>query len=269
MKKNVNDKSIVNDVGYCLYADKSLMDFLRPRHDERFTKMDAYCDLLDRAVASVSDGKSDLKSDVAKFEVTITELSEKWHWHRATVRGFLADLEQMGRMSKEALSKSYLVSMKLCRFDAVRMCQSYRSFVEYFNVDNVVGKLLGQLSVNDTLVLLGRIVLMAVDSEILSDCSNGDKYHGLFVLLARRYGGAGLSDVKCPVDLIESYRSNFAGDQDLLCMSIGVLIIAMTNGVCPSCLDLVAGISDLQLGVLDKVYLHYMGCDVAETNCSD
>lgn len=45
-----------------------------------------------------------------QFVVTITELSECWHWHRATVRSFIEQLENIGQLQVERLTKSQVIT---------------------------------------------------------------------------------------------------------------------------------------------------------------
>jgi hypothetical protein len=132
-----------NDVGdFRLNADRRLLDFLRPRHESRFTRMDAYCYLLDKALENyrrkASDASRDKVSDAffkdmeghdgsnsevpgnrnrqpveTPFEVTVLGLSQAWNWHRNTVRNFLDDLAELGRMERHPLVHSYAVALRM------------------------------------------------------------------------------------------------------------------------------------------------------------
>lgn len=109
MKIEINDK-IIN----ACKCNRPLLDMLCPKRSGRYTKLEAYIDLLDRMskqkcddvhtgeVVSVAPGE---------FAVTITELSEKWNWHRATVRTFLDALEEIGEIRREIQKHCYKVSM--------------------------------------------------------------------------------------------------------------------------------------------------------------
>ena len=44
--------------------------------------------------------------------VTISDLAEFWHWHRATVRTFLDALESFGLLERTKLNKSVIVPEK-------------------------------------------------------------------------------------------------------------------------------------------------------------
>lgn len=98
----------------CIPASKPVLDYLKEKSGERHTKLEAYCDLLDKASAGyVSDAlkKLDVELRSGQFAVTITDLSECWHWHRATVRSFLKGLEDLGQIRKSALTRSYIITM--------------------------------------------------------------------------------------------------------------------------------------------------------------
>ena len=73
---------------------------LQDRHNERYSKHEAFCYLLDKACErylpkSVKKEVADLLGDF-QFITTKTQLAEDWHWHRATVRQFLEKLTEHG-----------------------------------------------------------------------------------------------------------------------------------------------------------------------------
>lgn len=94
----------------------SLLEFLKERSGVRLSKLEAYLDLVDKA--SVQYIPKDLcrqeftLSD-GQFVITITELAECWHWHRATVRIFIEQLEKMGQIAVTRLTKSQIVTIPL------------------------------------------------------------------------------------------------------------------------------------------------------------
>lgn len=109
MKFEINDK-IIN----ACKLNRPLLDMLCPKRSGRYTKLEAYIDLLDRISTQKSeDVHTGEVVSVApgEFAVTITELSEKWNWHRATVRTFLESLEEIGEIRKEIQKHCYKVSM--------------------------------------------------------------------------------------------------------------------------------------------------------------
>ena len=73
-------------------ADRSLLEYLKPKSEDRFSKLEAYCDLLSRAssgafVAAIGDRQEELVP--GQFVASISELARKWKWQRATVRPFV------------------------------------------------------------------------------------------------------------------------------------------------------------------------------------
>ena len=107
-----------NFLGYCLDLDMELFEFLRSHGSDRFTKLDAFCDLINRLpVTKMGDEYDSLKKllpyESDTFRATITELAQSWHWHRATVRTFLDGLERLGYLSKELDGKEYIFKIRM------------------------------------------------------------------------------------------------------------------------------------------------------------
>lgn len=90
-----------------------LLHLLKERSGERLTKIEAYLDLVDKASVQYVPKdlcKQDFSLSQGQFVVTITELSECWHWHRATVRSFIEQLENIGQLQVERLTKSQVIT---------------------------------------------------------------------------------------------------------------------------------------------------------------
>ena len=89
---------------------------LQDRHNERYSKHEAFCYLLDKACEhyvpkAVSKEVADELGDF-QFITTKTQLAEDWHWHRATVRQFLEKLTEHGLInSKEFETKYTIITM--------------------------------------------------------------------------------------------------------------------------------------------------------------
>lgn len=98
--------------------DRSLLEFLKPKAEERYSKLEAYCDLLSRAssgayTAASSDKKQELLP--GQFIATISELARKWQWQRATVRQFIEGLVTLGQITTEPISKKFIFTVNLQR----------------------------------------------------------------------------------------------------------------------------------------------------------
>ena len=92
----------------------SLLEFLKERSGLRLSKLEAYLDLVYKA--SVQYIPKDLcKQEFCltngQFIITITELAECWHWHRATVRTFIEQLGKMNQISVTRLTKSQIITI--------------------------------------------------------------------------------------------------------------------------------------------------------------
>ncbi len=97
----------------CRGVDRSLLEFLKPKAEERYSKLEAYCDLLSKASSGAyqspgTDGALQLLP--GQFVATISELARQWQWQRATVRQFISGLTKLGQLSVEPYSKSFIFS---------------------------------------------------------------------------------------------------------------------------------------------------------------
>lgn len=102
-------------VNYKIIADKELLEFLRPDEEEKFSKMDALCDLLDKASGEKREKLvyfgTALTLRKGQFVTTVSNLARQWKWHRATARGFLDALEDFGLARIDAHKKFFLITM--------------------------------------------------------------------------------------------------------------------------------------------------------------
>ena len=80
-------------------VDRSLLEYLKPKAEERYSRIEAYCDLLARASNSPYTAKcAGQQIDLLPGQcvLTISDLARKWQWQRATVRQFLDGLVALG-----------------------------------------------------------------------------------------------------------------------------------------------------------------------------
>ena len=92
--------------------DMALLQFLRSKNTERFTKLDAFCYLIGKMSGQGKAHKGDSSKDISplchgEFTGSISELANDWHWHRATVRSFLDGLESLGVIKRELQGRDY------------------------------------------------------------------------------------------------------------------------------------------------------------------
>lgn len=97
-----------------ILADIEVFDFLKEKAGERKTKVEAYCDLLDKALAGFVSPflrKQDYELQPNQCHVTVSDLATEWHWHRATVRSFLDAIEAFGLLARIRFPKSVVITM--------------------------------------------------------------------------------------------------------------------------------------------------------------
>ena len=144
---------------------KDLFGFLQERRNERYTKFEAYCDLLNKASVqyiSSSIPKGD-RPELAEFHfvTTKTELAEVWHWHRATVRAFLDKLDEYGEIVRQEEPKCII-----CRMTALESSQKPTDLqLQLF--DDMAAFIVtawssGNVDINQTAITCGQIITSSV-----------------------------------------------------------------------------------------------------------
>ena len=102
-------------INYRIIADKELLEFLRSEEEDRFSKMDALCDLLDKAAGENRESLTYFGTAVTlrkgQFVTTVSNLARQWKWHRTTTRSFLDALEGFGMARIDAHKKFFLITM--------------------------------------------------------------------------------------------------------------------------------------------------------------
>lgn len=139
--------------------------YLQDRHNERYSKHEACCYLLDKACEhyvpkSISKEVADELGDF-QFITTKTQLAEDWHWHRATVRQFLEKLTEHGLMSSKEFETKYtiitMIGMK--NGNAPTMQGGILEPIIRFTMDSWLN---GTSTTEETAVVCGQIVKGAV-----------------------------------------------------------------------------------------------------------
>lgn len=95
-------------------AQMEVFDYLKEKVGERKTRTEAYCDLLDKAMAGFVSSylrRQDYELRPCQCHVTVSDLAVEWRWHRATVRSFLDTLESFGLLTRIRLPKSMVITM--------------------------------------------------------------------------------------------------------------------------------------------------------------
>ena len=134
---------------------------LQDRHNERYSKHEAFCYLLDKACehympkAVSKEVADELKG--FQFITTKTQLAGDWHWHRATVRQFLEKLTDHGLINcKEFDTKYTIITMYGMEDGNVPIVQD--SLLEPFIRFTIDSWLNGSSTTEETAVVCGQIV---------------------------------------------------------------------------------------------------------------
>ena len=138
---------------------------LQDRHNERYSKHEAFCYLLDKACEhympkAVSKEVADELKDF-QFVTTKTQLAEDWHWHRATVRQFLEKLTKHGLIHCKEFETKYTILTMIGMKDgnAPTMRNSILEPIIRFTIDSWFN---GTSTTEETAVVCGQIVKGAV-----------------------------------------------------------------------------------------------------------
>lgn len=138
---------------------------LQDRHNERYSKHEAFCYLLDKACErylpkSVKKEVADIMGDF-QFITTKTQLAEDWHWHRATVRQFLEKLTEHGLINcKEFDTKYTIITMYGMEDGNVPIVQDcLLEPIIRFTIDSWLN---GSSTTEETAIVCGQIVKGAV-----------------------------------------------------------------------------------------------------------
>ena len=138
---------------------------LQDRHNERYSKHEAFCYLLDKACEpyipkAVSKEVADELKDF-QFITTKTQLAEDWHWHRATVRQFLEKLTEHGLIHCKEFETKYTIITMIGMKDGnvLTMQNSILEPIIRLTMDSWFN---GTSTTEETAVVCGQIVKGAV-----------------------------------------------------------------------------------------------------------
>ena len=92
---------------YTHYLSKSLADYQHQKQADRFTKYEAFRDLLE--MAATENATQCANATLQPLNVTISQLALAWAWHRHTVSSFLDGLADLGVLSKEKTTDGFLL----------------------------------------------------------------------------------------------------------------------------------------------------------------
>ena len=96
-----------------------LIEFLKQKPKGRFTRLEAYFDLLSRAMVKKPFSvlpKAASAELLGEFDTTVTELAGDWAWQRATVRDFLSELSAIGQLARADSYKTMTITFEALKF---------------------------------------------------------------------------------------------------------------------------------------------------------
>lgn len=146
-------------------ADREVFEYLKEKGDERKTRTEAYCDLLDKSLAGFVSPFLRKKAYVLQpnqCHLTVSDLASEWHWHRATVRSFLSAMEAFGLLTRIQLPKSVVITMTVQSGQAAqpRNAQEQPDFARQLR-EVLSDWVIGKTTAAETGVICGQLVSLA------------------------------------------------------------------------------------------------------------
>ena len=148
-----------------ILADREVFEYLKEKGDERKTRTEAYCDLLDKSLAGFVSPFLRKKAYVLQpnqCHLTVSDLASEWHWHRATVRSFLSAMEAFGLLTRIQLPKSVVITMTVQSGQAAqpRNAQEQPDFARQLR-EVLSDWVIGKTTAAETGVICGQLVSLA------------------------------------------------------------------------------------------------------------
>lgn len=230
MKQNTATKSTPN-----LAVAHGSMDFfhyLQERPAERFSRFEAYIYMLDKACACFRPDNIEKKWIPAigdgQFFITKTQLAIDWHWHRATVRDYLAKLTEFGHLVIEEHLKGILCTMPHLIIPAtpsIALSYNFDAMAKYTMYSWADGKLkphqveriCGQIERSASFMLSGNIVSPYIERQ-LEDTTRMILHYAIEAIIAHHpgrlsaAGEIGCSPTFVEKRLLEFFRGHLAGN---------------------------------------------------------
>jgi hypothetical protein len=94
---------------YQINATIELLKFLSQSDDNKYSKMEALVDLLNKATHNLQLSETSKITLQAVLPVCITDLAKEWNWHRGTVRNFLLGLSKFGVITLDTSGKTFRI----------------------------------------------------------------------------------------------------------------------------------------------------------------
>ena len=254
-------------------ADRSLLEYLKPKSEDRFSKLEAYCDLLSRASSGTfvaAGGERQVELVPGQFVASISELARKWKWQRATVRSFVEGLVALGQLSYKPFVKSYIFTVNLQQRLSLYVdsaddvldfcCMQFARFIR------------GRSSAREVANSYNRYYTMKMEVASQQEQGGAPVRH---VLLHQAYMFNELAasvyhlldrEDNVPDELSDSVTLLFGKDHlwdwQRVIDVLGILAMALRDNVKPSDMDTIAkDYTMAEVTLLDCIYEHYAPSD--------
>lgn len=175
--------------------DRSLLEFLKPKSEDRYSKLEAFCDLLSRASSSsliVTSGDRSEELVPGQFVTSFSELSRKWKWQRVTVRQFIEGLVSLGQLTVKPFAKSFIFTLSIQQRLSINV-ESYHDILDFCNMQ------------------FNRCLYERCSADEVAD--SYDRYFKMLLDSAHQLG-----EEECSVDNVMSYQENVFNE---LALSVG------------------------------------------------
>ena len=237
--------------------DRSLLEFLKPKPEERYSKLEAYCDLLSRAATSAYTSKTggrQMELLPGQFVATISELARKWQWQRATVRQFLEGLEDLGQLSSEAVAKNFVFSVNLQQRLSIYVSSS--DDVLDFCAMQFARFIQGRTSAEDVASSYGRYYGMKMELAIGDGDNNASNELASSIYRILNHNTDFSKEISDSVSLLFGRDNLWDWHKVIDCL--GILAIAMRDRSKPSYMDEVnENFTKAEVILLDCIFEHY------------
>lgn len=95
--------------------ETTIFDLLRPKPGDKYTRFEAYYDLLSRAATTSylhCRHRRELEIQEGQFVTTILELATAWNWHRPVVKSFIDELQSLNILQYEKYYSSTVFTIR-------------------------------------------------------------------------------------------------------------------------------------------------------------
>lgn len=211
----------ITDIRTNQSIERSLLEFLKPKSEGRFSRLEAYCDLLALAASdayTVKVAGQQMMLQPGQFISSISELSRKWQWQRATVRQFVDGLESIQQLDIKPISKMFIFTINSAQYLSVRIKDV--EDLKLFSDMQFKRFIIGTATVKETAESLDLYFLYLSESAekengaIVKHSTLCNQQYDTFIHYVKSVFLMEDSDIRLPESLEKSIR-NYIGDEQI------------------------------------------------------